>query len=113
MERFDNYKIRLIYNYLKYKDTSSPFFEDITFYIKNIQDIVYVTCTFIIIDGTYFFNRNQHITNHYDSTQDKINTLQLILEHFLNFKTKSHFHNLKRIFNFKLSLFNHNRFEDL
>ena len=85
MERFDNYKIRLIYNYLKYKNISSPFFDDITFYIKNIEEeIVYITCTFKFINGIYSFDNNKHISNHYDRFGYKINTLILIIQHFDN-----------------------------
>jgi hypothetical protein len=85
MKRFYNYKIRLIYNYLKYKDISNTRFDEITFYIKNIEEeIVYITCTFKFINGTYSFNHNQHISNNYERFGYKINTLILIIKHFDN-----------------------------
>ena len=87
MERFNNYKIRLIYNYLKYKDISSAINIDrITIYIKNIhKNIAYLYSKFIINnDGTYSFNKNEFIYNHYESLNDRINTLQLIIEYFHN-----------------------------
>ena len=84
MKRFDNYKIRLIYNYLKYIGSSNISNDYITIYVINIESIVHISCTFNFINDIYSFDINQYITNNYKRYEYKTNTLRLIIQHFDN-----------------------------
>jgi hypothetical protein len=86
MSRFNNYKIRFVYNCLKYLDNKKVLYKYYLIINTKINDEIIYTSTILKFENNiYYFDENFSITNIYGPNLDKrINTLKLIIEHFDN-----------------------------
>jgi len=89
MKRFNNYKIRFIYNCLLYLSNSKIMKNYIIITIKNSEDIVWVKNFLNLTNDIYYFDENLLIQNNYgDNFNYRINTLKIIIQHFDNLQTE-------------------------